>query len=141
MASRFHLTTSRSIATPLPAKKLEKSDIQDSQNKAFIHLYQQKVGSVLYAALITRPDIAFTAVKLSCFINAPNTDHMAAVNRVIQYLFSTRFLAIRYSYKATEATADTAAIFTAASDAAFADNSNRKSSEGFLFRLYGGPLD
>jgi hypothetical protein len=142
VASRFHLTTSRSIATPLPAKKLEKSDAQDNQgNKAFIHLYQQKVGSVLYAALITRPDIAFAAVKLSCFMNAPTTDHMEAVDRVIQYLFSTRFLAIRYSHVATKATADTAAIFTAASDAAFADNSDRKSSEGFLFRLYGGPLD
>lgn len=62
---------------------------------------------------------------------------MAAVDRVIQYLYFTRFLAIRYVLKQQDSTS----IFTAASDAAFADNPDRKSSEGFLFKLYGGPLD
>lgn len=95
---------------------------------------------MLYASLITRPDVAFAAVKLSCFMNAPMTDHMEAVDRVIQYLYSTRFLAIRYA-PADSDKQDPASIFTAASDAAFADNLDRKSSEGFLFKLYGGPLD
>jgi hypothetical protein len=43
VANRFHLTTDRSIATPLPAKKLEKADGEEA-SKQFIHLYQQKVG-------------------------------------------------------------------------------------------------
>jgi hypothetical protein len=34
-----------------------------------------------------------------------------------------------------------ASIFTAASDASFADNPNRKSSEGFIFCLFGGPIE
>jgi hypothetical protein len=37
-------------------------------SKAFIKLYQKKVGSVIYVAIITRPDVAFIAVKLSEFI-------------------------------------------------------------------------
>jgi hypothetical protein len=65
---------------------------------------------------------------------------MAAVDRVIQYLCSTRFLAIRYA-PANSASQESASIFTIASDTAFGDNPDRKSSEGFLFRLYGGPLD
>jgi hypothetical protein len=32
-------------------------------------------------------------------------------------------------------------VFSAASDAAFADNQDRKSSEGYLFTLFGGPVD
>jgi hypothetical protein len=91
---------------------------------------------VLYTALITRLDIAFAAVKLSCFMNALTIDHIEAVDRVIQYLFSTRFLAIRYRPVGSEEpinSAESASIFTATSDAIFADNPNQKSSEGFLF--------
>jgi hypothetical protein len=31
--------------------------------------------------------------------------------------------------------------FLVASDAAFADNTDRKSTEGYLFMLFGGPID
>jgi hypothetical protein len=32
-------------------------------------------------------------------------------------------------------------VFTGASDAAYADNPDRKSSEGYIFSLFGGPID
>jgi hypothetical protein len=32
-------------------------------------------------------------------------------------------------------------VFTAASDVSFADNPDRKSSEGFIFCLFGGPIE
>lgn len=54
-------------------------------------------------------------------------------------LYSTRFLSIRYAYQPGDQ--DPTSLFTAASDAAFVDNPDRKSSEGFIFKLYGGPLD
>ena len=146
VANRFHLAIDHlhQNITPLPTKPLHKaSDGNYHQKKQFIHLYQQKVGSALYTALITRPDAAFAAVRLSCFMNRPTIDHMGAVDRLIQYLYTTRFLAIRYSpiNVDLDPLSHEAAIFTAASDAAFADNPDRKSSEGFLFKLYGGPID
>ena len=65
-------------------------------DQAFIHLYQRKVGSVIYAAVITRPDIARTTAILSTFLTNPLNAHMAAANRYIQYLYGTRELGIMY---------------------------------------------
>ena len=65
----------------------------------------------------------------------PTEDDLESANRCIRYLYKTRFTAILYSGKGT------ASVFQAASDAAFADDSeSRKSSEAFLFKLFGGPI-
>lgn len=53
---------------------------------------------------------------------------MELANSVIQYLHSTRYLAIRFGPNSIP--------FHAASDAAFADNPDRKSTEAYLFKLY-----
>ena len=61
---------------------------------------------------------------------------MDAANRVISYLNCTKHLAIEYSGKITSN------IFNCASDAAFGDDDlTRRSSDGFLFQLYGGAID
>ena len=56
---------------------------EDIADHATTHLYQRKIGSILYPAVITRPDIAFTAARLSSFLSNPSPDHMAAANRCI----------------------------------------------------------
>jgi hypothetical protein len=66
-------------------------------DQAFTHLYQRKIGSVIYAAVISRPDIARTAAILSTFLTNPSNAHMAAANRYIQYLYDTRQLRILYN--------------------------------------------
>jgi hypothetical protein len=45
-------------------------------DKQQIHLYQQKVGSANYAAVVTRPDIARTIQKLSEFLVNPGPDYL-----------------------------------------------------------------
>ena len=45
-----------------------------------IHLYQWKVGFILYAAIITRPDTAKIALKLSEFMQNSSPRHHAAVD-------------------------------------------------------------
>jgi ribonuclease HI len=103
---------------------------------AFIHLYQRKVDSILYAAIITRPDIAKTAARLSNFLTNPSPDHIAAANKYIQYLYSSRHLAILFNGRHTEEKA-----FKVYTDASFADDQqDRKSSQGYLFTLFGGPI-
>ena len=102
-----------------------------------VHLYQQKVGSLLYATTISRPDVAKTASKLSEFLLNPSPRHMEAVDRAIAYLYGTRTLAIEYGPDRDQKSE----VFTCASDAAFADNQDRKSSDGYLFKLFGGPVD
>ena len=132
---RFHLTSVKPPKTPLPSERLVKrSDGQATQS--FMHQYQEKNGSLLWAAIMTRPDIAKTAQYLSEYLTNPSEHHMTAVDKAIAYLYNTRFYAIEYGPIPSNASA-----FILASDASFADNSDRKSSEGYIAKLFNRPID
>lgn len=118
------------------------SELLDTENtkrwEADRVLYQQKIGSVLYTAISTRPDIAFAVCRLSQFNARPGTQHHDAVNRVLRYLYSTRESYL-ISYGGQEW--DQSSPFTCASDASFADDRiDRKSSQGYVMKLFGGPI-
>ena len=85
---------------------------------------------------MTRLDIAKAAQHLLEFLTNPSPEYMAAVDRAIAYLYSTRFYAIKYS-----PILPNDPLFILASDALFADNSDRKSSEGYIAKLFNRPID
>src|ERR1700761_5721052 len=58
---------------------------------------QEKVGSILYAAVVSRPDIAFAASQLSQFATNPSPEHLRYANRVLSYLQTTQYYAIEFS--------------------------------------------
>jgi hypothetical protein len=134
IAARFNLIDDRTPATPIGTNQLVPND--NIADHATTHLYQRKIGSILYPAVISRPDIALTAAKLSSFLSNPSPDHMAAANRCIQYLYGSRYLAILFdSLNADEK------AFKAYTDASFADDlQDRKSTQGYLLTLFGGPI-
>ena len=115
-------------------------------------LYQRKLGSVLYTATTTRPDIAFAVLWLARFNQNPSQEHHQAADRVIQYLYGTRSRAICYGGdeegtngrgrdKGRDDRKDGAQLFICASNASFADNSvDRKSSQGYIIKLFRGPI-
>ena len=106
-----------------------------------IYSYQRKVSSIGHPATITQLDIARTFQKLAEFLTNPGPEHHAAVDRSIQYLYGTRSLALEYGVTDREQTPGTP-LFISSSDASFADDSmTRKSTEGYLFQLFGGPID
>jgi hypothetical protein len=107
--------------------------------------YQRKAGSLLYPAVIARPDIAFAASKLCQFMANPSEIHQRELNRALVYLYNTRHLSLCYSNEGPVATDSTDPQFdpyefAAASDASFADNEDRKSTHGMLIYLFGGPV-
>ena len=51
--------------------------------------YQQKTGSILYAVIITRPDVTFTASRLVRFNNNPGPQHHRATDQTLHYLHNT----------------------------------------------------
>ena len=61
---RFKLHDANNMKTPLPASvHLEKSEIPvTTKTKTY---YQQMIRTLIYAAIGTRPDITFTATRLS----------------------------------------------------------------------------
>jgi hypothetical protein len=94
-----------------------------------INLYQRKIGLLLYAAVITRPDIAFAISCLVRFNLYPNAQYQAAADHVIEYLLATRNYVLKLGGEDGMATW---------SDASFADNTiNRKSSQAYVMKLFG----
>jgi hypothetical protein len=134
VATRFGLETTRPPRTPCSySDELVKYAGQATASQ--VHHYQQKVGSVNYPTVITRPKIAKIASSLSEHLINPGPKYLSAVNRVIQYLCGTGDYAIEFSARKVGGE-----IFLVASDAAFRDHEDRKSSEGYLCQLYGGPI-
>lgn len=134
IAERFGCNTKKPILTPISAPIVASTG---SATNAEIHAYQELVGSALYAAIMTRPDIAKAVNELAKHTKNPSRVHFEQIKRVIQYLYTTRFLAIEYS-PPKDPRID---AFVCASDASFGDQIDRTSSEGYLVKLYGGPID
>ena len=76
--------------TPMDVEQLLPYDGKASLQE--IYMYQQKVSSFLYnyAATITRGDVAFTATKLSEFLQNPSPPHQWAVNCALSCLNRTK---------------------------------------------------
>jgi len=120
----------RDLRHDTPMAAVELLPREGLASKAEINRFQRKIGSILYAAVTTRPDIAFASSRLSRFLSNPSDEHQNAADRVLLYLSSTRSLGLRLGG------ADT---YEVASDASFADNTlDRKSSQGYIIKLFGG---
>ena len=88
------------------------------------------MGSLLYVAVTTRPDVAFAVSRLAKFLINPGPLHHKAADKVIGYLADTRDLVLHFGG---------ANDFEVISDALFADNTlDRKSSQAFAIKLFRG---
>jgi hypothetical protein len=74
-----------------PSVTTNKKDTKDQLK------YSQIVGSLVYLASATRPDISFAVSKLSRYISNPGDDHWHAVQRVLCYLKGMISYWIHYS--------------------------------------------
>jgi hypothetical protein len=90
------------------------------------------VGSLMYAAILTRPDIAFAVQTLSQFNLNPGPAHLTAVKRVFRYLRATLDLGILYR-------PDQHSALELFSDTDWANSpDDRRSVTGYLSMLAGG---
>jgi hypothetical protein len=124
------LITRQDVRHDTPMSSIELKPRNDLAQPAEINLYQRKIGSLLFAAVTTRPDVAFATSRLARFLTNPGKEHQDAADRVLLYLESTQNLALELG---------NGEDFEVASDASFADNTlDRKSSQGFAMKLFGG---
>jgi len=121
----------RIIGTPLPTEKIEANDYESTA--ANVHLYQQEIGSINFATTMTRIDTAFATTALSRYITNPSDTHLALANRVLGYLEATKTYAQEYNTSSQ-------LTLRVLSDASFADDIGRKSSQGFIIMLGDNPF-
>ena len=58
--------------------------------------YASAIGSIMYAKLCTRPDIAYALSMTSRFQKDPGEDHWTAVKNILKYLRRTKDLILVY---------------------------------------------
>ncbi|KAJ7513483.1 hypothetical protein O6H91_23G001900 [Diphasiastrum complanatum] len=59
--------------------------------------YPTLIGSLMYLAICTRPDIAYGVFTLSQYCSNPGIKHWRAIKRILQYLKYTNDYGIKYS--------------------------------------------
>jgi hypothetical protein len=129
---RFGMEDSNPVKTPLnPNVKLEKTPEGEKHD---IPEYLNALGSLMYAAIGTRPDIAFAVQHLSQFSSNPSPAHWTALKCVFRYLNGTKDLGIIYRRKKNF---DPIGYCNANWGSNLID---RRSILGYTFMVSGGPI-
>lgn len=130
---RFNMSKAKPVGTPLanhfklsskqsPASEKEKIEMKNVP-------YASAVGSLMYAMVCTRPDIAYAAGVVSRFLSNPGKDHWAAVKWILRYLRGTSKMCLCFG--------NGKPLLEGYTDADMAgDVDSRKSTSGYLINLY-----
>ena len=96
--------------------------------------YLSMVGSLIYLAVISRPDIAYAVSKVGQYMADPKPEHLTAVKRIFRYLKKEPSVSLHY-----EKGGNLKVIGYVDSDWA-GDSVTRKSTTGFIFMLAGAAI-
>ncbi|CAI7857293.1 unnamed protein product, partial [Closterium sp. NIES-53] len=120
----------------------EEESVGEEERRRFHSL----VGSLMYAAVNTRLDIAFAIGQLARVVQCPNEEQVAAGMRVAKYLGQTPTVGLQYSaaaqrrQKGADGVEPGRLFLTAFSDASYASESEDMTSVGgFICCVGGGP--
>ena len=97
--------------------------------------FREAVGSLMFLAIVSCPDIAYSMNLVSKYLNKHSNEHWRAVKIIFVYLKGTLDYGIEYCSGGTNLN------LVGYSDADFdGDVDTRRSTPGFLFELAGGPV-
>ena len=133
---RFGMTECHPVSTPTNGKLLlEKEDSDDEELEEKIP-YKAAVGSLMYASMISRPDISFAVNDVARWSKCPRKSHWIAIKRIFRYLKGTINWGILYHGKDREGL-----VIQGFNDADFAnDVKDRISRTGYVFMLNHGAI-
>ena len=95
--------------------------------------YASAVGSLMYAMVCTRPDIAHAVGVVSRFLSNPGKEHWAAVKWILRYLRGTSKVCLCFG--------DGKPMLDGFTDSDMAgDVDSRKSTSGYLMTFAGGAV-
>jgi hypothetical protein len=96
--------------------------------------YASVVGSIMYAQVCTRPDLAFITGMLGRFQSNPGLDHWKAAKKVLRYMQETK------GYMLTYRRSDNLQVigYSDSDHAGCVDS--KKSTSGYVFTLAGGAI-
>ena len=96
IAKKFNCISNGVVKVPM-IEKLTIDDQAPNGSEVDTTYYRSIVGSILYASITCRPDIAYTVKELSRFLVNPLQKHLNAARRCIMYLHDTKDIGLHYS--------------------------------------------
>src|SRR5262249_29800595 len=128
---RFGYQNCNAVYTPYDPSKVfykNKSGVPVSQLR-----YSQVIGSLMYLANCTRPDISYAVTRLSRYTSCPDWTHWEGLDRVLRYLSGIVTLSLHFG--------KFPGVLEGYSDASWiAENSGSNGITGYVFTLGGGSV-
>ena len=133
LAAHFSLSKTMSPQTEVEAQEMKKVP------------YASGVGSLMYAMVCCRPDIAHAVSQVSRFMAQPGREHWRALKGIFRYLVGTVGVGICYGQQkgaeGSDLSKEARGQLYGYVDADFGgDVDTRRSITGFVFSLFGGPV-
>lgn len=134
---RFNMQDCKPILTPFPTNVKLSSKMSPGSEEERMEisriLYASAVGSLMFAMICTRPDIALAVGVVSRYMAEPGREHWEAVKRIFRYLKRTSDVALCYG--------ESGLTVKGYVDSDYAgDLDGSKSTTGYAFTLSGGTV-
>ena len=133
---RFNMAKAKAVSTPLPTSlKLSVKQSPNEQEEEYLQKvpYASAVGSLMYAMVCTRPDLAHAVGVVSRFLSNPGKEHWNAVKWILRYLQGTSSLKLCFGTEKP--------ILCGYTDSDMAgDVDSRRSTSGYLVTFAGGAV-
>lgn len=134
IVEKFGMGNAKSVGVPLDPHGVL-YPVNESEEIERKVPYREAVGSLMFLAVVSRPDLAYAVNSVSKFLNNHGESHWRAVKRIFAYLKGTSGYGIKYQRS------ETASDLVGFSDADYAgDLETRRSTTGYIFQLAGGPI-
>ncbi len=147
---RYEMSKATPAPTPeITGTKLTKSmsPTTDVEKKVMSSIpYREAVGSLLYAAIGTRPDISHAVNECARHVSDPGQAHWNAVKRIMRYLIGTADRGLTYKAAAVSTDrgdikhVDEIIIDTYVDSDWAGDKDDRKSTTGYLTKINGNTI-
>lgn len=126
LLEKFRMSECKPRSTPCEIK-LESANPGESVD---FNEYREIVGSLIYLAMCTRPDIAWVVSRLSQHLAAPRAEDLVTARHVLRYLKGT----IDYKLTYRKPTSGSLTL-SAYSDSDWGNSEDRRSTTGYCFNL------
>lgn len=127
---KFGMDECKPVRTPIETNlQLSRAD-----GKPTSQPFRELIGSLMYLALGTRPDLSYAISYLSRFQEGATDEHYAYLKRILRYLRGTSNLKLCYKFD------DKAQPIEAFVDSDYASSEDRKSTTGYIIFVYKCPI-
>lgn len=132
LLQKFNMENCRPSKTPMETKPPSAPD-PTSEDIIKKKPYRELVGSLMHLMLSTRPDLSFSVNYLSRFQSCATNVHWTSLKRILRYLQATQDMKLCFPRISDQ-------VLVTYADADWANDEDRKSTSGFLIKIFGSTI-